>query len=196
MNTGWSAFHLVNTYGAFGSVGRVRSEVVFSATAEGDAAAAAADNSVWLEFEFKCKPGALSRRPCIITPWHYRLDWLAWFAAMGTYRHYPWTVRLADKLVGGRSESALEPAQGAPAASKTLTERLSVSLTRLLVARDAQDLLAFDPFDGSGVRPACTYVSLAIRADDVTMPVRRERTRVVQLHLAFEAVRPVLAHCR
>lgn len=37
--------------------------------------------AVWEEFEFKCKPGDLRRRPCLISPYHYRLDWLMWFAA-------------------------------------------------------------------------------------------------------------------
>ena len=35
----------------------------------------------WEEYEFHCKPGDVSRRPCIISPYHYRLDWLMWFAA-------------------------------------------------------------------------------------------------------------------
>ena len=35
----------------------------------------------WEEFEFNCKPGDIYRRPCVISPYHYRLDWLMWFAA-------------------------------------------------------------------------------------------------------------------
>ena len=35
----------------------------------------------WTEYEFKCKPGNITRRPCWISPYHYRLDWLMWFAA-------------------------------------------------------------------------------------------------------------------
>ncbi len=41
-------------------------------------AAAGPDGSaavVWREYEFKCKPGAVGRRPCFISPYHYRLDW-------------------------------------------------------------------------------------------------------------------------
>lgn len=34
-----------------------------------------------MEYEFNCKPGKVDRRPCIISPYHYRLDWLMWFAA-------------------------------------------------------------------------------------------------------------------
>ena len=35
--------------------------------------------ATWQEYEFKCKPTSLVRRPCLITPWHYRLDWVWWF---------------------------------------------------------------------------------------------------------------------
>jgi len=28
------------------------------------------------EYEFKVKPGSLARRPAVISPYHYRLDWL------------------------------------------------------------------------------------------------------------------------
>ncbi len=27
------------------------------------------------EYEFKCKPGRIDRRPCVISPFHSRLDW-------------------------------------------------------------------------------------------------------------------------
>lgn len=42
---------------------------------------ASAPDAVWEDYEFKCKPGDPSRRPCLISPYHYRLDWLMWFAA-------------------------------------------------------------------------------------------------------------------
>jgi len=39
------------------------------------------------------------RRPCVIAPYHYRLDWQIWFAAMASPREYPWTVHFAWKLL-------------------------------------------------------------------------------------------------
>ena len=39
------------------------------------------DGGIWEEYQFKCKPGDPKRRPCVISPYHYRLDWLMWFAA-------------------------------------------------------------------------------------------------------------------
>lgn len=73
-----SQLHLVNTYGAFGDVGRERPELIFQGTDDvlPDEAAA------WREYEFKVKPGDVMRRPAIITPYHHRLDWQVWFAAM------------------------------------------------------------------------------------------------------------------
>jgi hypothetical protein len=95
MNTSFSRLHLVNTYGAFGSVGRERYELVFEGTTARDAAEA----SEWREYEFPCKPTSVDRRPCVITPYHYRLDWLLWFAAMGNVRQYPWAAHLVWKLL-------------------------------------------------------------------------------------------------
>ena len=90
MNTSFDRLHLVNTYGAFGSVGRERLELVFAGSDDG---------TTWREYEFKCKAGSLDRRPCVITPYHYRLDWLLWFAAMGRLRQYPWVAHLVWKLL-------------------------------------------------------------------------------------------------
>ena len=56
-------------------------------------------NTKWKEFEFKCKPGNTSRRPCLISPYHYRLDWLMWFAAFQQYQHNPWLLHLMGKML-------------------------------------------------------------------------------------------------
>ena len=53
----------------------------------------------WLPYAFKCQPGDPARRPCWMSPYHYRLDWLLWFAAMGSPRDYPWAVHLVWKLL-------------------------------------------------------------------------------------------------
>ncbi|NXG17456.1 LMF1 factor, partial [Grallaria varia] len=78
MNTSFNPLRIVNTYGAFGSITKERTEVILQGTSSLDPKDPTA---VWEEFEFKCKPGELSRRPCFISPYHYRLDWLMWFAA-------------------------------------------------------------------------------------------------------------------
>jgi hypothetical protein len=95
MNTSFDPLHLVNTYGAFGSVGDVRHEIVFEGTAD----ATVSPHTVWKEYDFWCKPGDPLRRPCVIAPFQPRLDWAIWFAAMSTPDRYPWTVHLVWKLL-------------------------------------------------------------------------------------------------
>jgi hypothetical protein len=95
MNTSFTRLHLVNTYGAFGSVGRERHEIIF----EGTEAAALSERTLWKEYEFKAKPGNPNRRPPIVAPYQCRLDWQIWFAAMATPDQYPWTVHLIWKLL-------------------------------------------------------------------------------------------------
>jgi hypothetical protein len=97
MNSSYDPLHLVNTYGAFGSITRTRYEVVV----EGTAAAEPDDSAVWREYEFKGKPGDPMRRPPQIAPYHLRLDWQMWFAAMGPYEEEPWFVNFAAKLLKG-----------------------------------------------------------------------------------------------
>jgi hypothetical protein len=95
MNTSFDRLHLVNTYGAFGSVGRERFELIFQGTRD-EVPAEFAD---WQDYEFKVKPGDPRRPPALITPYHHRLDWQIWFAAMATPGHEPWTLALIWHLL-------------------------------------------------------------------------------------------------
>jgi hypothetical protein len=95
MNTSFDPLHLVNTYGAFGSVGQERNEIIF----EGSDDAVVTPETQWKAYEFKCKPDDPFRRPCVISPYHYRLDWQIWFAAMSAPDQYPWTLHLVWKLL-------------------------------------------------------------------------------------------------
>jgi len=97
MNTSFDPFDLVNTYGAFGSVGRHRNEIVFSGTRDADPG----PDAEWHEYGFPCKPGDPKRRPCIVSPYQPRLAWQLWFAAMSTPDRYPWTLHLVWKLLHG-----------------------------------------------------------------------------------------------
>ena len=86
MNMSFNPFHLINTYGAFGSIGRTRREVVIEGTDE----PAITEQTVWKEYEFKGKPGAVRRLPRQWAPYHLRLDWLMWFAAISPQYAYSW----------------------------------------------------------------------------------------------------------
>ncbi len=94
LDTSFDRLHLVNTYGAFGSVGRERFEIVFEGTND-----SSRDYAVWSEYEFKARPGDLHRAPPIVAPYQPRIDWQIWFAAMATPQDYPWTVHFVWKLL-------------------------------------------------------------------------------------------------
>jgi len=86
MNMSFNAYHLVNTYGAFGTIGRTRREVVIEGTDDPEVTA----KTVWKDYEFKGKPGAVRRVPAQWAPYHLRLDWLMWFAAISPHYAHPW----------------------------------------------------------------------------------------------------------
>lgn len=95
MNFSYNPLHLVNTYGAFGSVTRKRYEIIIEGTAEREINA----STEWMAYEFKGKPGAPSQHPPQIAPYHLRLDWQIWFAAMSSVKSNPWLVRFILRLL-------------------------------------------------------------------------------------------------
>jgi hypothetical protein len=113
MNQSFDRLALVNTYGAFGSVGMERHELVIEGTRDPDPATAR-----WSAYELPCKPGDLARRPCMLGPYHLRLDWLIWFAAMSEQPRDPWVLHLVWKLLDGdrgiRTLLAPDPFDGQP----------------------------------------------------------------------------------
>jgi len=97
MNTSFTTLPLVNTYGAFGSVGRERRQLVIEGTTD----EAITPATRWIAYQPRCQPADPARRPCWMSPYHRRLDWLLWFAAMGSPARYPWAVHLVAKLLEG-----------------------------------------------------------------------------------------------
>jgi hypothetical protein len=97
MNYSFNRLHLVNTYGAFGSVTRVRYEVAIEGTLDRQETAA----TEWREYEFKGKPTDPKRRPAQFAPYHLRLDWLMWFAALSPGYAEGWLVALMRRLLEG-----------------------------------------------------------------------------------------------
>ncbi|MDH6125653.1 lipase maturation factor family protein [Kitasatospora sp. GP82] len=99
MNRSYNRFHLVNAYGAFGSINRIRFEVVV----QGTRARELGPGVEWREYAFKGKPGDLRRMPRQFAPYHLRLDWLMWFAAISSSYARPWfTAFVARLLVNDR----------------------------------------------------------------------------------------------
>jgi hypothetical protein len=95
MNASFDPFHLVNTYGAFGSITKERNEIII----EGTDSDTIDEFTPWREYEFKAKPGSLSRLPSIASPYHYKLDWQMWFAAMGPPQYQPWFFPFMERLL-------------------------------------------------------------------------------------------------
>ena len=95
MNTSFDPFDLVNTYGAFGTVGQERLNLIFEGTMDEDSS----DKADWKPYAYKGQPVSLDKRPPQIAPYQLRLDWQMWFAAMSSSEEYPWTFNLAWKLL-------------------------------------------------------------------------------------------------
>ncbi|HMF92773.1 MAG TPA: lipase maturation factor family protein [Vicinamibacterales bacterium] len=100
MNTSFDPLHIVNTYGAFGSITRERNEVVI----EGTDADSITPSTAWREYEFKGKPGDVARVPRQFAPYHLRLDWLMWFAAFSTPDEHRWFPALLVRLLEGNRD--------------------------------------------------------------------------------------------
>ena len=97
MNASFEPIHLVNTYGAFGTITRPRYEVIVEGTDENTLT----PNTRWREYEFIGKPGDVNRIPPQVAPYHLRLDWLMWFAAFSSPGEHPWFISLMGKLLEG-----------------------------------------------------------------------------------------------
>ncbi|WP_416986514.1 lipase maturation factor family protein [Streptomyces sp. T028] len=95
MNRSFDPLHLVNTYGAFGSVSRIRYEVVVEGTRDD----VPREDSDWREYEFRGKPGDPRYWPRQFAPYHLRLDWLMWFAALSPAYAGSWFGALVERLL-------------------------------------------------------------------------------------------------
>lgn len=111
------------------------------------------DNTVWTEFQFRCKPGDInrfylttnflrliscifhSRKPCLISPYHFRIDWLMWFAAFQNYQQSYWLVHLADKIVSGDliANELLDPSTGNPFFNSSKEEKRIPTFVRAVL---------------------------------------------------------------
>jgi predicted DCC family thiol-disulfide oxidoreductase YuxK len=90
-----SSFEIINSYGLFAVMTTTRPEIVVEGSNDGE---------TWLPYEFKCKPGDLTRRPAWVAPHQPRLDWQMWFAALGDYQSDPWIIRFMARLLQGSPE--------------------------------------------------------------------------------------------
>ncbi|RCS84631.1 lipase maturation factor family protein [Brevibacterium aurantiacum] len=100
MNASFNRWGLGNAYGAFGSMTEFRDEIIIEGTLDPNATM---DSGEWRPYVFKGKPGDVHRRSPIVAPYHLRLDWLMWFAALGDYRQ-SWFYALLERIGNGDSQ--------------------------------------------------------------------------------------------
>jgi membrane protein implicated in regulation of membrane protease activity len=98
MNTSFDPLNLVNTYGAFGSITTTRHQLVLEGTASEDPAP-----EDWVEYEWKGQPVKTDKRPPQWAPYHLRLDWQLWFAAMSPRpgRRQRWLFAFLEGVLAG-----------------------------------------------------------------------------------------------
>ena len=93
---GWVApLRSFNGYGLFRVMTTQRPEIVIEGSRDG---------SDWIEYEFRDKPGPVDRRPGFVAPFHPRLDWQMWFAALDPPGNGEWLRSLAGHLLRGTPE--------------------------------------------------------------------------------------------
>lgn len=97
MNASFNPLHLVNTYGAFGSVERRRYEVIVEGTIDEEIG----PSTTWREYTFKAKPGDPRRLPRQVAPYHLRLDWLMWFLPISPAYGADWFGPFLGRLLEG-----------------------------------------------------------------------------------------------
>ena len=95
MNRSFDPLHLVNTYGAFGSVSRIRHEVVVEGTADDRTPRGHRLAGVRVQGQAR-RSAALPRQ---FAPYHLRLDWMMWFAALSPAYAGRWFGPFVERLL-------------------------------------------------------------------------------------------------
>lgn len=82
----------VNNYGPFAVMTTERHEIVIEGSMDGN---------TWKEYDFKYKPGDVSKAPTWVVPHQPRVDWQMWFAALGPPTQSPWFTNLLVRILDG-----------------------------------------------------------------------------------------------
>lgn len=91
----FAPFRSVNGYGLFRVMTTERPEIVVEGSRDG---------THWKAYEFRWKPGNPARRPGFVEPFHPRLDWQMWFAALDPQGYRPLLESLIGHLLEGTPE--------------------------------------------------------------------------------------------
>jgi len=85
-------FRSINSYGLFAVMTTQRAEIVLEGSRDG---------MTWLPYEFRYKPGDLTRRPGFVEPHQPRVDWQMWFASLSDFRQQPWFLSFCQRILQG-----------------------------------------------------------------------------------------------
>jgi len=83
-------FRIAEQYGLFANMTHERYEIEFQGSRDG---------KTWTPYPFGHKPQDIYKAPGIYAPYQPRFDWNLWFASLGSWREYPWTVVVEESLL-------------------------------------------------------------------------------------------------
>jgi lipase maturation factor 1 len=81
---------MTSSYGLFAVMTTERNEIIIEGSDDG---------TEWREYEFRYKPGDVTRRPPWNIPHQPRLDWQMWFAALDDPRRLNWFPHFLERLL-------------------------------------------------------------------------------------------------
>jgi predicted DCC family thiol-disulfide oxidoreductase YuxK len=81
---------MTSSYGLFAVMTTERNEIIIEGSDDG---------TEWREYEFRYKPGDVTRRPQWNIPHQPRLDWQMWFAALDEPRRLNWFAHFLERLL-------------------------------------------------------------------------------------------------
>ncbi|HEU4525803.1 MAG TPA: lipase maturation factor family protein [Gemmatimonadales bacterium] len=85
----------INGYGLFRVMTIQRPELILEGSADGIR---------WEAYDFRYMPDAVGERPRFVAPFHPRLDWQLWFAALAPVQSHGWLETLAVRLQSSTPE--------------------------------------------------------------------------------------------
>jgi lipase maturation factor 1 len=91
----FSTLHLVNRYGLFAIMTKVRYEIIIEGSEDG---------KIWKEYLCWYKPSEVTRRPRRVSPYQPRLDWQMWFLPFDDFEAENWFHQFLYHLLKGTPE--------------------------------------------------------------------------------------------
>mmetsp|Transcript_146026 Transcript_146026/g.466709 ORF Transcript_146026/g.466709 Transcript_146026/m.466709 type:complete len:881 (-) Transcript_146026:6-2648(-) len=80
----YDPWFLMNSQGVFGFINKHRVNLVLEYTHGSKPRDAGTE---WKALDFRCLPGATDRLPCLLSPYHSRLDWETWIQTTASMEH-------------------------------------------------------------------------------------------------------------